>query len=84
MEQNNAAKSLTPAQQARVQEISARMQKATAHLQTQPAKPPAPAEGDANHALMQKAENQNKTQAALSPTDQVKGQVHRSGPSRGR
>ena len=74
--QDKAAEKPIDAQlEARATAIGERMQKATAHLTAgAPAQAAAP-EGGGNAALLQKAQNQDKTQAALSPTDNVKGQT---------
>jgi hypothetical protein len=67
------AKALSPADLATVREVGARLQKATAHSRDG-AQQPAAGDGG-NAALLQKQSNQEKTQAALSPTDRFKGQT---------
>ncbi len=71
--QKDVTKVLSPAELAKFREVGERLQKATAHSRagTQP-----PAAGDGgNAALLQKQNNQERTQAALSPTDHFKGQT---------
>src|ERR1022692_1036632 len=63
---------LSQADQAKFQEAKALLEKATAHRQP---KPEAPAEDGSNAAMLQKANGQEKTQAALSPTDNFKGKT---------
>lgn len=67
----DVAKSLSGADLAKVHEIGARLQKATVHV---PGNSQG-ADGSSNAALLQKQNNQNKTQAAMSPTDRFAGQT---------
>jgi hypothetical protein len=63
---------LSPADLAKFREVGARLEKATAHARS----PVQPEAGDGgNAALLQKQNNQDRTQAALSPTDHYKGQT---------
>jgi hypothetical protein len=69
----DVTKVLSPADLAKAREIGERIQKATLHARSAQDQPAA---GDAgNAALLQKQSNQDKTQAALSPTDRSKGQA---------
>jgi hypothetical protein len=67
------SKLLSPAQLAQVREVGERLQKATFHSQGGMQQPAA---GDStNAALLQKQNDQDKAQAALSPTDHHSGQT---------
>jgi hypothetical protein len=70
--QKDVNKVLSPPDLARFREVGARLEKATAHarnhVQTE-------AGDGGNAALLQKQNNQDRTQAALSPTDHYKGQT---------
>jgi hypothetical protein len=65
------AGSLTPAQEAKINEIREVMRKATAHIDqgTPRTAQPAPDNGGSNAAQLQKQTHQEKAQEALSPTD---------------
>ena len=79
--QKDVTKVLSPAELAKFREVGERLQKATAHTRGNAQQSGA---GDgSNAALLQKQSNQEKTQAALSPTDQFKGQTATQGRSRG-
>lgn len=65
---------------AKAREVGARIEQATAHLRTSA---PEGAGGGSNAALRQKQNNQDRTQAALSPTDRFKGQAATKDKSRG-
>ena|SRR5579859_3844347 len=67
------SKTLSQGDLAKVKEVGERLHKATAHMRESA---PSPTAGDGgNAALLQKQNNQDKTQAALSPTDKFKGQT---------
>ena len=77
----DATKVLSPIELAKFREVGERLRQATSHLQGSSQQPAA---GDAsNAALLQKQSNQDKTQAALSPTDHAKGQTATPKRSRG-
>jgi|SRR5579871_2469151 len=79
--QKDVSKVLSPAELAKFREVGERLQKATAHARTGSQQPSA---GDgSNAALLQKQNNQEKTQAALSPTDHFKGQTATQKRARG-
>jgi hypothetical protein len=66
----------TPDQKQRAQKIGEVLNKATQHRdQAAPARPDAPDEGGTNDAQIQKQNQQGKTQEALSPTDDARGQT---------
>ena len=79
---------MPPEQQAKVEEIKARLQKATQHIDKSPAAPaPAPADGaDSREAMRQKMTGQEKAAPALSPTSAQAGQpaseTHSPSPTR--
>ena len=64
---------------AKAREIGQRLNKATMHVQAGPSA----GEGSSNAALLQKQNNQDKTQAAMSPTDRFAGQTSLQQKSRG-
>jgi hypothetical protein len=71
--QKDVTKVLSASQLAEFRAVGERLQQATAHLRGHA---PQVAAGDGGHAaLLQKQNNQDKTQAALSPTDRAKGQT---------
>ncbi|HET6841375.1 MAG TPA: hypothetical protein VFK06_06765 [Candidatus Angelobacter sp.] len=71
--QKDVSKVLSGAELAKFRDVGERLQKATTYSRSQLL---APAAGDdSNAALLQKQNNQNKAQAALSPTDHHKGQT---------
>jgi hypothetical protein len=67
------AKPITPEIKAQADRVTATMDKATQHMQTPAAA--APAEGGTNSPHLQKQNRQDKTQAALSPTDDAAGKA---------
>ena len=76
----SAAESLNEAQRREAAQARALMDKATQHLHgNAPPRAPAPGDCGSNNALRQMQNNQDKTQAPMSPTDDRRG---RSGPSR--
>jgi hypothetical protein len=64
---------------AKAKDVGERLNKATMHVQAGPSA----GGGDSNSALLQKQNNQDKTQAALSPTDRFAGQTAVQKGSRG-
>jgi hypothetical protein len=67
---------MRPEQQAKVEQIKATLEKSTQHMNRDAAAPAsAPANDGGNTAHMQKQNNQEKTQAALSPTDNTAGKT---------
>ena len=66
-------------QLAKAREIGERLNRATMHVKSGPTA----GEGGSNAALLQKENNQNKTQAAMSPTDRFAGQTAIQKRSRG-
>jgi hypothetical protein len=78
--QKDVTKVLSPAQLAKFRDVGERLQKATAHSRSGAQQ----SAGDGgNAALLQKQNNQEKTQAALSPTDHFKGQTATQKRARG-
>src|SRR3954451_21371433 len=76
----DVTKVLSPAELSKFREVGERLQKASVHR----GGPQLAGAGDgSNSALIQKQQNQNKTQAALSPTDQFKGQTATQNKARG-
>jgi len=71
--QKDVTKVLSASQLAEFRAVGERLQQATAHLRA-PAQQMTTGDGG-NAALLQKQNNQDKTQAALSPTDRHKGQT---------
>ncbi len=70
--QKDVSRVLSAPDLAQFREVGARLEKATAHARN----PVQPDAGDGgNAALLQKQNNQDRTQAALSPTDRYKGQT---------
>ena len=68
----DVTKVLSAEQLAHFREVGQRMRQATSHLRSNW---PQPAGSDSgNAALLQKQNNQGKTQSPMSPTDQFKGQ----------
>jgi hypothetical protein len=68
---------LPDAQKAKVHEAVALLDKATQHRVLQPSAE----EGGSNAALLQKQNNQDKVQAALSPTDNFNGKTALQAPT---
>jgi hypothetical protein len=68
----DVTKVLSPGELARFRALGEKLDKATAYARGN-ARPEAA--GGGNEALLQKQSNQQKTQAALSPTDHYKGQT---------
>ena len=64
---------------AKAMEVGERLKKASMHVGTGPST----GQGDSNAALLQKQNNQDKTQAAMSPTDRFSGQTAIQKKSRG-
>jgi hypothetical protein len=79
--QKDVTKVLSPAELAKFRDVGERLQKATAHARGGMPQPGAADGGNA--ALLQKQNNQEKTQAALSPTDQFNGQTVTQKKARG-
>ena len=71
-EEKAAQRPITPEIKAQADRATAAMEKATQHQQAHSA--PAP-EGSTNTAHLQNQNQQEKTQAALSPTDDAKGKT---------
>jgi hypothetical protein len=67
------AKPITPEIKAQAERATAALDKATQHQQAPSA--PASPEGSSNAAQLQNQNQQDKTQAALSPTDDAKGKT---------
>jgi hypothetical protein len=66
----------TPDQEARARVIGEEMRKATQHSEQRgTAAPDTPADAGSNAAKLQKQDHQNKTQEALSPTDDAAGKA---------
>lgn len=68
------SRSIPANQLAQVREVGARLRQATAHINQGQAGPTDAASGN-NMALRQKQNHQDKTQAAMSPTDRYNGQT---------
>ena len=79
--QKDVTKVLSPAELAQFREVGERLQKATAHARG--GMQQAAAGDGSNAALLQKQNNQDKAQAALSPTDHFKGQTATQKKARG-
>jgi hypothetical protein len=79
--QKDVSKVLSPGELAKFREVGERLQKATAHARGGMQQSTAGDSGNA--ALIQKQNNQEKAQAALSPTDRFKGQTAVQKRSRG-
>lgn len=75
----DVAQVLSGADRAKVHDISERLKKATIHVQGNSLG----TEGSSNAALLQKQNNQDKTQAAMSPTDRFAGQTALQQKARG-
>jgi hypothetical protein len=76
------SRSIPAHQLAQAREVGARLRQATLHMD-QGQKGQTDAGSGGNMALLQNQNNQDKTQAALSPTDQFKGQTATQKKSRG-
>lgn len=74
---------LTADQLAKFREVGERMAKATNHLRQESARLGDAGSADSNWALRQKQNHQDKTQAALSPTDQFAGAPAKGTRARG-
>ena len=72
---------LSAAELAKFREVGERLQKASVHARS--GHQQAAAGDGSNAALLQKQNNQDKAQAALSPTDQFKGQTATQKRARG-
>ncbi len=77
--QQDVSKVVPASELAKAREVGDRLRKATMHVQAGPSA----GEGSSNAALLQKQNNQNKTQAAMSPTDRFAGQTALQKGSRG-
>ena len=70
---------ISSADSAKARQAGEIINKATAHIRSESQ----PTEGGSNAALLQKQNNQDKTQAAMSPTDRFAGQTALQKPGRG-
>lgn len=70
-EKQDVSKVVPASELAKAREIGDRLKKATMHVKGGPSA----GEGSSNAALLQKQNNQDKTQAAMSPTDRFAGQT---------
>ncbi len=77
--QPDVSKVVPASELAKAREVGERLKKASMHVGTGASA----GQGDSNAALLQKQNNQDKTQAAMSPTDRFSGQTALQKQSRG-